>query len=142
MLDTLITHALDLAVAAAVPFVAAAIYKVMAKLATKYHLQSTIITQQQIEAFILQQILRVKEEVATAIKNKVDPLAGDAKLESVVTAVLEKFPGIDQQEATDLPHALLAGVGEGATHLSDAALHSFLQGQSNLPLSPGSAKLQ
>lgn len=132
-LDNMFTIVASLAVAFIVPKVMGLI----AKLAEKYHLQASIVSQQQVEAFVMQQILRVKEEAAAAIKAKVKPLEAEEKLASVVEAVVNKFPGIDDEEAADLTKALLASVGEGATQLSQAALNDAMSGMFGMGSTPG-----
>lgn len=67
----------------------------------------------QTEKIVRDIILRVEEWAASRVKVGV-PLTAKDKFEKALIAVVDKVPGITDQEAADLIHATLPKVGAGA----------------------------
>lgn len=70
--------------------------------------------QAKLESYVREQILRVAEQAAQRAKLDGVIMTGAAKLDAVLTATLEKFPRITAKEASDIVHASLPQLGQGA----------------------------
>lgn len=76
--------------------------------------------QQQIEAAARQAVLRVEENAAAHVKQKVRTWTGTEKLNAAVADVIDRLPHVDRTEAERIVQAVLPGLGLGATELGKA----------------------
>lgn len=67
----------------------------------------------QVEKIVRDAILRAEEMFATRVRQKLPTTSAD-RLATAVATVMDKVPGITEQEARDLVHTTLPKVGAGA----------------------------
>lgn len=110
IINELIKTVIDAAVVTIIPLVVAFIVQQIRKTGLEISAQS----QARLQVIAENAVLAVEEWAADRVKRAI-PTANSQKYARALEIVLEKVPGISEDEAHDLIHAALPKVGVGAT---------------------------
>jgi len=110
-MDLFIDELVKTVLLALVPVVAGLVVSVLVRLFQRIGLQLSAENQARTEKLVHDAIFFAEEKVASAIKRGVKPV--DTKLQTAVKQVLDKIPGITQDEAIVLITAELPKLGLG-----------------------------